>query len=106
MISIRFLHCPWIEWCDRFCILKAPESNSPLLLPSNSWAQRSSPPVSNGMLPPQVKSGSGTTAGMVLNMIEDVEIAISSRKGQLGTAAGDVAFSKGKENLTVSSLLG
>ncbi|GKV16364.1 hypothetical protein SLEP1_g27016 [Rubroshorea leprosula] len=71
-----------------------------------SGAQRSSPPVSNGLLPPQVKSGRGTTAGMVLNMIKDDEIAISSPKGRLGTAAGDVAFSKGKENLTVSSLLG
>lgn len=32
-------------------------------------------------------------------MVKDVEIAISSRKGRTGTAAGDVAFPKGKENL-------
>ena len=30
---------------------------------------------------------------------KDVEIAISCRKGRTGTAAGDVAFPKGKENL-------
>lgn len=64
-------------------------------------AQRSSPPVSNGMLPPQAKPGRGkcTTAAMVLDMIKDVEMAISSRKGRVGTTAGDVAFPKGKENL-------
>ncbi|GLT56649.1 hypothetical protein SLA2020_296770 [Shorea laevis] len=64
-------------------------------------AQRSSPPVSNGMLPPQAKPGRGkcTTAAMVVDMIKDVEMAISSRKGRVGTTAGDVAFPKGKENL-------
>jgi ethylene-insensitive protein 2 len=36
---------------------------------------------------------------MLLELIKDVEIAISSRKGRTGTAAGDVAFPKGKENL-------
>nr|XP_029120865.1 protein ETHYLENE-INSENSITIVE 2 isoform X3 [Elaeis guineensis]XP_029120866.1 protein ETHYLENE-INSENSITIVE 2 isoform X3 [Elaeis guineensis] len=40
-----------------------------------------------------------TTASMILNIIKDVEIAVSGRKGRTGTAAGDVAFPKGKENL-------
>ncbi|XWS55833.1 hypothetical protein CRYUN_Cryun09bG0034000 [Craigia yunnanensis] len=65
------------------------------------YQQRSSPPVSNGMLPPAAKPGRGkcTTAATVLDIIKDVEIAISCRKGRTGTAAGDVAFPKGKENL-------
>lgn len=63
--------------------------------------QKSSPLLSNGMLPPAAKPARGkyTTASMVLDMVKDVEIAISSRKGRTGTAAGDVAFPKGKENL-------
>ncbi|KAK9290421.1 hypothetical protein L1049_008590 [Liquidambar formosana] len=63
--------------------------------------QRSSPPVSNGILPPAVKPGRGkcTTAAMLVDVIKDVEIAIACRKGRTGTAAGDVAFPKGKENL-------
>ncbi|CAI8614600.1 unnamed protein product [Vicia faba] len=67
--------------------------------------QKSSPPLSNGMLPPTVKAGRGkcTTPSTFLELIKDVEIAISSRKGRSGTAAGDVAFPKGKEN--VSSVL-
>ncbi|XP_040378015.1 protein ETHYLENE-INSENSITIVE 2-like isoform X2 [Oryza brachyantha] len=44
-------------------------------------------------------SGTFTTAAMILEVIKDVEQAISSRKGRSGTAAGDVAFPKGKENL-------
>ncbi|KAK6936064.1 NRAMP family [Dillenia turbinata] len=40
-----------------------------------------------------------TTASRLLDMIKDVEIAMSNRKGRSGTAAGDVAFPKGKENL-------
>lgn len=36
---------------------------------------------------------------MLLDIIKDVEMAISCRKGRTGTAAGDVAFPKGKENL-------
>lgn len=36
---------------------------------------------------------------MVLDLIKDVETAVSNRKGRTGTAAGDVAFPKGKENL-------
>lgn len=63
---------------------------------------RSSPPVSNGMLPPASRpasKGKVTTSAMLLDMIKDVEIAISCRKGRSGTAAGDVAFPKGKENL-------
>ncbi|CAN1775848.1 Ethylene-insensitive protein 2 [Linum perenne] len=61
----------------------------------------SQPASSNGMLPPTAKPGRGkcTTGAMVLEMIKDVEIAISCRKGRSGTAAGDVAFPKGKENL-------
>lgn len=66
-----------------------------------AFQQKSSPPVSNGMLPPASKPGRGkcTTAVMLLDIIKDVEIAISCRKGRTGTAAGDVAFPKGKENL-------
>ncbi|XP_022747582.1 ethylene-insensitive protein 2-like isoform X2 [Durio zibethinus] len=64
------------------------------------YQQRSSP-VSNGMLPPAAKPGRGkcTNAATLLDIIKDVEIAISCRKGRTGTAAGDVAFPKGKENL-------
>ncbi|KAK4281489.1 hypothetical protein QN277_012974 [Acacia crassicarpa] len=65
--------------------------------------QKSSPRLSNGMLPPPpAKAGKGkcTTAEMMLDLAKDVEIAICSRKGRKGTAAGDVAFPKGKENLT------
>ncbi|KAJ7972392.1 Ethylene-insensitive protein 2 [Quillaja saponaria] len=63
--------------------------------------QKSSPPVSNRMLPPAGKPARGkcTTAAMVLHLIKDVENAISYRKGRSGTAAGEVAFPKGKENL-------
>lgn len=63
--------------------------------------QKSSPPHSNGMLPPAAKPGKGkcTTAATLLDLIKDVENAISSRRGRTGTAAGDVAFPKGKENL-------
>ncbi|KAE8702103.1 pentatricopeptide repeat-containing protein [Hibiscus syriacus] len=66
------------------------------------YQQRFSPPVSNGMLPPAAKPGNGmcTNAAMLLDIIKDVETAISCRKGRAGTAAGDVAFPKGKENLT------
>lgn len=62
--------------------------------------QRASPP-SNGMLPPAAKPAKGkcTTAVTLLELIKDVEMAISCRKGRTGTAAGDVAFPKGKENL-------
>ncbi|KAF8397708.1 hypothetical protein HHK36_016630 [Tetracentron sinense] len=63
--------------------------------------KRSSPPLSNGLLPPAVKPGRGkcTTAATLLDIIKDIEIAVSCRKGRMGTAAGDVAFPKGKENL-------
>ncbi|KAK7245123.1 hypothetical protein RIF29_39957 [Crotalaria pallida] len=67
-----------------------------------SHQQKSSPPPSNGMLPPTSKPpgrGKCTTASTLLDLVKDVEIAISSRKGRTGTAAGDVAFPKGKENL-------
>uniref|UniRef100_A0A7N0VB79 Ethylene-insensitive protein 2 n=1 Tax=Kalanchoe fedtschenkoi TaxID=63787 RepID=A0A7N0VB79_KALFE len=81
---------PRVQASPCFC-LQVPEANKP----------KSSPPVANGMLPPASKPGRGkcTTAPMVMDMIKDVEIAISCRKGRSGTAAGDVAFPKGKENL-------
>jgi ethylene-insensitive protein 2 len=65
------------------------------------FQQKSSPSVSNEMLPPASKPGRGkcTTTTVLLDIIKDVEIAISCRKGRIGTAAGDVAFPKGKENL-------
>jgi ethylene-insensitive protein 2 len=44
-------------------------------------------------------SGTFTTSAVILETIKDVEQAISGRKGRSGTAAGDVAFPKGKENL-------
>lgn len=61
---------------------------------------KSSPSFSNG-IPPAAKPARGkcTTAVTLLDIIKDVEIAISCRKGRTGTAAGDVAFPKGKENL-------
>ncbi|XP_059667630.1 ethylene-insensitive protein 2.2-like [Cornus florida] len=66
-----------------------------------AYQQRSSPPISNESLPPPVQQGRGkcTNAVMLLEIIKDVELAISCRKGRTGTAAGDVAFPKGKENL-------
>ncbi|KHN02335.1 Ethylene-insensitive protein 2 [Glycine soja] len=59
-----------------------------------------SPHLSNGMLPPTTKPGQGkyTTASTLLELIKEVKLAISGRKGRTGTAAGDVAFPKGKEN--------
>ncbi|XP_042510313.1 LOW QUALITY PROTEIN: ethylene-insensitive protein 2-like [Macadamia integrifolia] len=64
-------------------------------------SRRSSPPQSNGLLSPsgkpvKVKCTSATT---LLDVIKEVENAVSCRKGRTGTAAGDVAFPKGKENL-------
>jgi ethylene-insensitive protein 2 len=65
------------------------------------FQQKSSPPVSNGMLPPASKPGRGkcTIAAVLLNIIKDVETAISCRKGRTRTATGDVAFPKVKENV-------
>lgn len=65
------------------------------------YQQRSSPPKSINSLPPPVKPNRGkcTTASNLLEIVKDVETAISCRKGRPGTAAGDVAFPKGKENL-------
>ncbi|KAB2630870.1 ethylene-insensitive protein 2 [Pyrus ussuriensis x Pyrus communis] len=61
---------------------------------------QSSPSFSNGIPPPAKPArGKCTTAVTLLDMIKDVEIAINSRRGRTGTAAGDVAFPKGKENL-------
>ncbi|XP_015899779.3 ethylene-insensitive protein 2.1 isoform X1 [Ziziphus jujuba] len=72
-----------------------------LQIPAAQQQQRLSPPVANGMLPPAAKPGRGkcTNAATLLDIIKDVEVAISCRKGRTGTAAGDVAFPKGKENL-------
>ncbi|OWM69708.1 hypothetical protein CDL15_Pgr025557 [Punica granatum] len=73
-----------------------------LQIPASSFQQQSTTLTgSNGQLPPTSKPGRGkcTTAPMLLDVIKDVEIAVSSRKGRTGTAAGDVAFPKGKENL-------
>ncbi|KAJ8424111.1 hypothetical protein Cgig2_018121 [Carnegiea gigantea] len=66
-----------------------------------SYEMRPSPPISNSSLPPASRPARGkvTTAALLLDIIKDVEIAISCRKGRSGTAAGDVAFPKGKENL-------
>ncbi|CAI9098009.1 OLC1v1034556C1 [Oldenlandia corymbosa var. corymbosa] len=68
---------------------------------TSGWQQKMSPPISNGSLPPQSKQSKGkcTTATSLLEIVKDVETAISCRKGRTGTAAGDVAFPKGKENL-------
>ncbi|KAJ1294017.1 hypothetical protein BS78_01G113800, partial [Paspalum vaginatum] len=43
--------------------------------------------------------GSFVTAAMILEVVTGVEQAVSGRRGRSGTAAGDVAFPKGKENL-------
>ncbi|CAH9105106.1 unnamed protein product [Cuscuta europaea] len=63
--------------------------------------QQPTMPISNGglLLPAKQSRGKCTTAPMLLDLIKDIEISISSRKGRTGTAAGDVAFPKGKENL-------
>lgn len=73
-----------------------------LQLPSSYHQRRVSPPKSAATcLPPPAKQSRGkcTTAASLLDIVKDVEIAISCRKGRTGTAAGDVAFPKGKENL-------
>ncbi|WVZ60191.1 hypothetical protein U9M48_010244 [Paspalum notatum var. saurae] len=43
--------------------------------------------------------GCFVTAAIILEVIKGVEQAVSGRRGRSGTAAGDVAFPKGKENL-------
>ncbi|CAN6203058.1 unnamed protein product [Urochloa humidicola] len=48
-----------------------------------------------GRIPMPIR-GTFTTAAVVLEMIKDVETAVSGRKGRSGTAAGDVAFPKGQ----------
>ncbi|KAL8094752.1 hypothetical protein AgCh_036317 [Apium graveolens] len=72
-----------------------------LCLQIPSTHEQSPPRILYGSLPPPAKQarGKSTTAAMLLEMVKDVEIAISCRKGRTGTAAGDVAFPKGKENL-------
>ncbi|XP_042420118.1 protein ETHYLENE-INSENSITIVE 2-like isoform X2 [Zingiber officinale] len=54
---------------------------------------------SDSLMLSKMISGSFTTAAMILDIIKEVEISVSGRKGRTGTAAGDVAFPKGKENL-------
>ncbi|EFJ11132.1 EIN2-like protein [Selaginella moellendorffii] len=44
-------------------------------------------------------SGKAASGNLYLDMIKEVETAVGARKGRTGTAAGDVAFPKGKENL-------
>ncbi|KAI3677135.1 hypothetical protein L1987_86756 [Smallanthus sonchifolius] len=68
----------------------------------DSYQHRSSPPKSITSLAPPVKPkrGKRTTAADLLDIVKDVETAISCRKGRPGTAAGDVAFPNGKKNLT------
>lgn len=73
-----------------------------LQLPAGYPQKPTITPISNGSLPPPpspLGRGKFTNAAMLLDTIKDVEMAISSRKGRTGTAAGDVAFPKGKENL-------
>ncbi|KAI3721601.1 hypothetical protein L2E82_32617 [Cichorium intybus] len=72
-----------------------------LQLPTSYQQRKVSPPKSATSLPPPAKQSKGkcTTAASLLDIVKDVEIAISCRKGRTGTAAGDVAFPKGKENL-------
>eukprot|EP00850_Spirogloea_muscicola_P005811 SM000027S09592 [mRNA] locus=s27:205669:213016:+ [translate_table: standard] len=41
----------------------------------------------------------GPPASVFLDIVKEVETAVGARKGRTGTAAGDVAFPKGKENL-------
>lgn len=61
--------------------------------PNSSWMDRSQRAAERW------SEKSLTGSSMVLDLIKDVEAAVSSRKGRTGTAAGDVAFPKGKENL-------
>uniref|UniRef100_A0A1D1ZLX5 Ethylene-insensitive protein 2 n=2 Tax=Anthurium amnicola TaxID=1678845 RepID=A0A1D1ZLX5_9ARAE len=66
-------------------------------------AHRKTPvsPPNNGLQLPagRARRGTCTSPITVLEIIRDVEAAISGRKGRTGTAAGDIAFPKGKENL-------
>ncbi|KAI3799521.1 hypothetical protein L1987_34820 [Smallanthus sonchifolius] len=72
-----------------------------LQFPTSYHQRRPSPPKSATSLPPTAKQSKGKcmTAASLLDIVKDVEIAISCRKGRTGTAAGDLAFLKGKENL-------
>ncbi|CAA7408877.1 unnamed protein product [Spirodela intermedia] len=57
-------------------------------------------PMPNGtLLVGGTGRGTCTSAIKVLEIIKVVETAISGRRGRTGTAAGDIAFPKGKENL-------
>ncbi|KAK3404957.1 hypothetical protein EUGRSUZ_K01247 [Eucalyptus grandis] len=73
-----------------------------LQIPGVNFHQVPSPAVGNNdSLPLVAKTTRGkcTTAAMLLEIVKEVENSISGRKGRTGTAAGDVAFPKGKENL-------
>ncbi|XP_030466755.1 ethylene-insensitive protein 2.1 [Syzygium oleosum] len=83
---------PRTPMCPCFC----------LQIPGVNFQQVPSPAVGNhDSLPLAAKTAHGkcTTAAMLLETVKDVETAISGRKGRMGTAAGDVAFPRGKENL-------
>ncbi|XP_020274721.1 protein ETHYLENE-INSENSITIVE 2 isoform X2 [Asparagus officinalis] len=73
-----------------FCVEKATEAARNFTASSqNGFLRSTEKPPSKPL----------TSTSMVLEIIKDVEIAVSGRKGRTGTAAGDVAFPKGKENL-------
>ncbi|MCL7049682.1 hypothetical protein MKW94_020684 [Papaver nudicaule] len=82
---------------------RIPQTPCSCLQTPTSHVKRSNSPLQNGVLPPPAakpgNKGKCTTASALLDIIKDVEIAVSCRKGRTGTAAGDVAFPKGKENL-------
>ncbi|RZC70477.1 hypothetical protein C5167_035067 [Papaver somniferum] len=82
---------------------RIPQTPCSCLQTPMSHVKRSNSPLQNGVLPPPAakpgNKGKCTTASALLDIIKDVEIAVSCRKGRTGTAAGDVAFPKGKENL-------
>ncbi|KAJ8651165.1 hypothetical protein MRB53_004188 [Persea americana] len=84
-----------------FFKIRPPISTCLCLQIPSTLAGRSGLPLPNGLSPATGKATRGrfTSAGMLLDLIKDVEASVSSRKGRTGTAAGDVAFPKGKENL-------
>ncbi|KAJ7548820.1 hypothetical protein O6H91_07G028500 [Diphasiastrum complanatum] len=70
-----------------------------LCFPSNANSSQSYPypwPWGRNTTNPKGKPAS---SALFVDMIKEVEAAVGSRKGRTGTAAGDVAFPKGKENL-------
>ncbi|XP_077229183.1 ethylene-insensitive protein 2.2-like isoform X2 [Tasmannia lanceolata] len=65
-----------------------------LQAPGPPW-KKSGPLLSNGLS----LAVRNTSATMILDIIKDVEAAVSCRGGRPGTGAGDIAFPKGKENV-------